>query len=51
VRNATFRFVSWNKLVIFHTMGLRNVKVVPVFGLLGYSLVTFGFDNFVESVC
>jgi hypothetical protein len=43
VRNATFRFVSWNKLVIFRIMGLWNVKVVHIFGLLGYSLVMFGF--------
>jgi hypothetical protein len=34
-----------NKLVIFRIMGLWNVKVVHIFGFLGYSLVMFDFDN------
>jgi hypothetical protein len=45
VRNVIFRFVSWNKLAIFRIMGLGSVKEVHIFGLLGYSLVTFGSDN------
>ena len=46
VRNAIFRFVFLNKLVIFRIVGLMKVKVVQSFGLLVCSLLVCSCNTF-----